>query len=81
MLKFGTTTKDLTASFGWRDEFKVPAGTQVEFGAPNCDGNPFRSWTLPSSTAAELSGNTHDAKYRFITIPSEYVRAVVQGAS
>ena len=77
MLKTGTTRKDLIASFGLRDEFTVPAGTPVVFGAKDCEGNPFNKWTLPEYIARELSGNAHDSAHRFVVIRSEHVKADV----
>ena len=76
-MKTGVTTKPLTGSFGWRDEFAIPAGTQVVFGAADCNGQPFDRWTLPESVARELSGNAHDSAHRFVVVESCYVRADV----
>ena len=77
-MKTGKTRVDVQASFGWRDEFTIPAGTIVQYGARDCDGNPFNKWTLPQKVAAELSGNEHDSKHRFVIVPSEYVSADVK---
>ena len=77
-MKTGKTLVDIQASFGWRDTFTIPAGTIVQYGARDCDGIPFDKWALPEKVAAELSGNEHDAKHRFVIVPSEYVSADVK---
>jgi hypothetical protein len=80
-MKTGKTRCDLIGSFGFRDEFIIPAETIVQFGAPDCDGNPFNKWTLPESVARELSGNAHDAAHRFIVVKSCYVRESINADS
>ena len=77
-MKTGKTRVGLTGSFGWRDEFIIPAGTIVQFGALDCDGNPFKKWTLPESIARELSGNAHDAAHRFVIVESCYVECDIK---
>ena len=73
-MKSGTTIRDCEAGFDSRNKFKVPSGTYVEFGAKDCDGQPFGAWTLPEKVARELSGNAHDSAYQFVTIPADNVK-------
>jgi len=76
-MKTGKTRVDLIGSFGWRDEFTIPAGTIVQYGARDCMGEPFDRWTLPEIVARELSGNDHDSSHRFVIIESCYVQCDV----
>lgn len=69
----GKTNKLTTGHFNLRDSFDIPEGTQVEFGAADCDGNPFQFWTLTETAARELSGNVHDSAHRFVVVHSDNV--------
>jgi|GEM_PF-3396054 len=74
-IKHGRTRHDTIASFGWRDEFTIPAGTPVKWGQPDCNGDPVRHWALDKKTAIALSGNEHDARHRFVTVKPHLVAA------
>lgn len=74
IMKHGKTNKFTTGHFNLRDSFDIPQGTPVVFGAPDCDGNPFQEWTLAENIARELSGNSHDSKYRFVVVRPENVK-------
>ena len=72
-MKFGTTNKHTTGHFTLRDSFDIPEGTRVVYGAPDCDGQPFPHWTLPEHVARDLSGDSHDAAHRFVTVHADHV--------
>lgn len=72
-MKHGFTNKHTTGHFSLRDSFDIPEGTPVVYGAPDCDGKPFPHWVLTEETAHNLSGNSHDAKHRFVSIHPDHV--------
>lgn len=72
-MKHGITNKFTTGHFTLRDSFDIPQGTPVVYGERDCDGNHFPHWTLPESVARELSGNSHDSQYRFVTVHLDHV--------
>lgn len=80
-MKFGTTNTFTTGSFGGRISFDIPEGTRLVWGAKDCDGQPFPHWTLPEHIARELSGNTHDAAHRFVTVHSDHVTPDPEGGT
>jgi hypothetical protein len=68
-MKNGYTKSTTTCSFcGPLTEFTVPAGTQVQY------SDEAGSWVLSQETAARLSDNEHDAKYRFARIADDNVQ-------
>lgn len=72
-MKPGTTNKHTTGHFSLRDSFDIPEGTRVVYGAKDCDGQLFPHWVLPEHVARELSGNSHDAAHRFVTVHADHV--------
>ena len=72
-MRHGKTNKFTTGFFELRDNFEIPEGTPVVYGAKDCDGKPFPHWVLAEETAARLSGNSHDSKYRFVCVHPDHV--------
>lgn len=69
----GITNKFTTGHFSLRDSFDIPQGTQVVYGAKDCNGQPFLNWTLPENVARDLSGNSHDSAHRFVVVHADHV--------
>ena len=73
-MKYGFTNKFTTGHFNLRDSFDIPDGTAVEYGIRDCNGIPYLEWVLPANIAAQLSGNEHDSRYRFVVIHPDNVK-------
>lgn len=66
----GRTVRQCVASV-YKDKFTVPVGTEVI----QIDG---ADWAVKSvKLVAELSGNEHDAEYRFAFVPADVVEVSV----
>lgn len=71
------TTRDLQVNF-CGSSFTLPAGTMCHLvkGASGTEGDLFA--VSQSKVIADLSGNPHDAKYRYCWVPADTVEPVRQ---